>query len=587
MRDGRIAELKAKAESEPDNIDAWFKLGKYAADRYIVGVSEEAIAKVLKHRPADPDVLALLGKILNRRRDLDRAKEVYTQALDLAPENLELLTGLGVVFSNNMEHEKGLEWMYKALEIDPGYPWAVHAAKSILDRVGKEKESKSLLERALKENPESPLISILYAIDLKNGGRLEESEEYTERALKNLFQTNIEERTRTIRMLHEIDGNLTLEYGTKALEKDPDNIDVLISVSGQSHRKNPEKTIKNLEDVLSWDSDNIRVKMQLLGVYLQTGHIAEGMRLKEEVTQNKPADKFLSQVDWRFSQVLRVRSLLKKGQIEKAKQNLEKFMSDVPLEDVASIALFALDLRVHGLEEESEKIFAQAKKKAKSNRDQILVLLVENLGDQNYHSIAEALNEYVKIEEPPPLFYAVLGRVQAYLDDSDAQESLEIAANEGTHDSMILLASLLRREGKRGEAESLLNQVLSSTEASPVDRARSLFGLDRRDEAIHLLEDVVEENPEEPIAWPLLALSRKNDGEDAVRTVARKRLKALMQHSDTEGTEDALDLGIPRAHVDRLTEKYMYGDLATELKRNYLRAQIAHLLEKYMTESLE
>lgn len=157
----RLQDLIKATEDDPENLDKWLKLGKFSADRFIVGNCEEALTKVAQARPNDPEVLGILAKFLNRRRKLTESEKVYLRALEIDPENLDLLTGLAVVYGNQGELEKAVSWFEKIFAMEQGYPWAVLAYSSTLESLGRNEQQMKILESAIKSNPESGLIHLL------------------------------------------------------------------------------------------------------------------------------------------------------------------------------------------------------------------------------------------------------------------------------------------------------------------------------------------------------------------------------------------------------------------------------------------
>ncbi len=608
----RLQELKRAVESSPDNLDKWYELGKYAADRFIVGISEKALAMIIRNRPDDPNILGLLAKALNRRRNLKEAEKIYKRAVELSPDNLELLTGLAVVYVNGADLAKGEELFRKVLYLDPGFPWAVHGYLHNLEMNGRIDEIEPLLRTAIKSNPDSPLLNVNYSNYLKKMGDTRgEYNDFLQKALETIVDADPEEQSRTLRVLLGMSRSDAFKYSGLLLEKDPDHLDILMTHAQALSATEPEKGRKMLEDALAGDPENVRLMMVLMGVYLRAGNLAAAMKLKERVDKSQPEGGITALVDLvmsdsdtgglltsrskrerylkatgelieRFPAMLSIHmqhivALCIIGRVEDARAHALRVIKEVPQKDFVQVLRFGLLLRTMEMFSDAGQVLEAAEHLATTKKDKLLVKLVGDIDHERYSCIVETIEEYLEGQEGEPRLYGILGRAQKYVSHPDAAGTIETAAELGQYDSKILLASILKRDEDDIRAKNLLGSVLQSPDATQLEKARALIGLDNREEAVSVLESHLEENPADLLGWDLLFMLKRNEGEGAVRAVVRRRLQAISitgQNSHEETIQSLVAGEIVEAEVD----KVFSGILAGEIKKQLLRTQIESLL---------
>ncbi len=606
----RLHKLKRDAEEDPENLDKWYSLGKYAADRFIVGVSEEALVKVVKERPHDPEVLALLGKALNRRRKLAEAEKIYKKALEMDSENAELLTGLAVVYGNLGEMNKSIEYYQRSLAIDPGYPWTVHAYKHTLESVGKPDEIESMLRKALDANPESALVSLSYAVYLRENGKASESQKYVDAGLKALEHADPEEQSRAVRILQDISQDVMKEYGTRLLEKDPDNVDILISVC---IAEGDSEAVNRLKDALDNDPRNMRIVPALMALFLKTGNMAGVMEMKAKIEAESPEDALMELVDMTLSRgdigglltseekrakyvestrkvlqrfpgslflnLQHIRALLADNRRDEAQEHVKKVIENLPTKDIGLLLSFGLVLKQNYMIEEANTVFSKASERANTPLELLYVNLVEHVEVEHYTKIMDLIESYLEREEGTPQLYAILGRAQCYAGNQEAKRTLQIAADSRQYDSMILLASMLQKDQDTIQSTKLLQEVLNAEDAKSLDKARSLLGLGKDSEAIETLERFLEDNPLELLGWQILILARQKEGEAAVKTTAKRMFEAGNLERDPNNPE----ISLQSIQFDELAKAYagevMSGAAAGKIKHQ-LMVRLVHSLMK-------
>ena len=129
-------------------------------------------------------------------------------------------------------------------------------------------------------------------------------------------------------------------------------------------------------------------------------------------------------------------------------------------------------------------------------------------------------------------------------------------------------------------ATKLLETVVSSDDSTIIEKARALLGLQRSDEAINLLEDEVRNNPLDLLAWHILIMAKRKDGEVAVRGIVKSMLEAGNVLSDPTTPNDSFQ----SLKLDDAAKEYashvMNGIIAGNVKHMLMGHQITSYLVK-------
>ncbi|MHA1927305.1 MAG: hypothetical protein ACTSV2_01865 [Candidatus Thorarchaeota archaeon] len=611
MGQTKLQEMKRAVDADPENLDKLLELGKYAADRFIVGVSEESLLKVARHRPDDPEVLALLAKVLNRRRKLSESEKVYRHALEISPDSPELLTGLGVVNGNLGNLEECKKWLGKALDVDPGYSWAVHAMNHSLGLMGHKGEIESVLKRGIEANGESALILINYSMYLLEKGATNEYQRYLDKGLNALFQAGPEEQSRALIILVQKKPGIVIEYGERLLKEDPDNSSIVLPICMVKGQIKPDEVIVELKKELQKDPHNMRLMSGLMATLLHAKDIAGAMELKARMTADAPEDGILELVDMVLTRtdigglitsekvraryiestynVLQrfpvsiaahfnyIRALMADQRTEEASAQIQYIRDNIPIEDSQSAHLFGLLLQQSNMHREAEDVFKQARDLAETPFESLFLSLNQLSVKEKYSDISVLIEDFMITEKAEPGVYAILGRVQSYIEHPDAQRNLQIAADGNQYDAMILLASLVRKDIDPVRASKLLQDVIGAEDADKFHKARALLGMNKPAEGIKLLEEIIAEDPTDILSWNLLILARKSEGIDVVKSLVKKMLDSTSSRDESAGSKDYIQSTKIDEVVDRFANEVKIGELAGSIKSQILNRQIIAL----------
>lgn len=98
----QIASLRAVVQREPNNADAWVKLGNMCFDANMPDDAITAYEKSLALRPNDPNVLTDLGTMYRAKGQFEEALKRFQHAAELDPKHLNSRFNLGVVYFNDL-----------------------------------------------------------------------------------------------------------------------------------------------------------------------------------------------------------------------------------------------------------------------------------------------------------------------------------------------------------------------------------------------------------------------------------------------------------------------------------------------------
>ncbi|PLX48913.1 MAG: hypothetical protein C0613_09300 [Desulfobulbaceae bacterium] len=117
---GAIAELEQLVAREPDNYEAWVRLGNNYFDTNQSAKAIVAYDKALAINSASPDVWTDLGIMYRRTGQFDRALESFDEAARRDPAHLMSRFNKGIVLLNDLQNTDGAiaAWQ-EVLTIDP------------------------------------------------------------------------------------------------------------------------------------------------------------------------------------------------------------------------------------------------------------------------------------------------------------------------------------------------------------------------------------------------------------------------------------------------------------------------------------
>jgi tetratricopeptide (TPR) repeat protein len=284
-----MAELLVEAEDNPGNFEYWFELGKFAIDRYVIGIGLEAMRKADSLSPDNPDVLDYLGRALNRARELEEAARVYQKALKITSEMPSLWAGYAVVSSHLGKMSRSLECFRKSVELDPGYPWGVFGYTTHLGLSPQRGQIVPILKRAVEVNPDSgqlwmSLSNMMSLFGDPEGGRVA-----LEEAIRRIADSPPDEHRRALSLMMNTErADDAVQIAREIIKKDPDNLGVYGPVITWCADNDPEEGKKLLDYALSIDPNNSSIKPDGVKLLMKAGDIPGAFRMLDSIKQEMP-----------------------------------------------------------------------------------------------------------------------------------------------------------------------------------------------------------------------------------------------------------------------------------------------------------
>jgi len=115
-----ILALEKEVAANPDNVEAWTRLGHIYFDTNMVKKAIHAYEKSLELNPADPNVWTDLGVMYRRNGEPSRALDAFNHAIKLNPRHEQSHFNKGIVLLYDMKDKKAArEAWEELLRINP------------------------------------------------------------------------------------------------------------------------------------------------------------------------------------------------------------------------------------------------------------------------------------------------------------------------------------------------------------------------------------------------------------------------------------------------------------------------------------
>lgn len=112
--------LKEVLAREPDNRDAWVRLGHYYFDADQPMNAVDAYTKALELNGSDPDVLTDQGVMYRRLGWFEKAIDNFNRAAALNPRHQQSLYNLGIVYRYDLQDfDRAIEAWNRFVALDP------------------------------------------------------------------------------------------------------------------------------------------------------------------------------------------------------------------------------------------------------------------------------------------------------------------------------------------------------------------------------------------------------------------------------------------------------------------------------------
>ncbi len=335
----RIAELLVMADDDNKNAQKWFELGRFAVDRYVIGIGLQAMRNAADLDPNNVEILDYFARALNRARELNEAVEVYERALGIDPSRASLWAGYAVVQGHIGNLRKSSEYFKKAVEMDPGNAWGVFGHSTHMGLSGQRNAIIPLLNRAVEANPASGQLWMYLSDMLRMFGDTEGSRVALAEAIARMKDSHPDEHRRGLSMMVRSErSSEAIRIAREIIKEDPDNLGVYGPMISWCADNDPIEGKKLLEYALKLDPNNSSIKPDGAKLLMKTGDIRGAFNMIESIRQDMPnspvADALLATLTHEYMPAkeqlddipLALEFLLKK--IDSSQSLIEKFELD-------------------------------------------------------------------------------------------------------------------------------------------------------------------------------------------------------------------------------------------------------------------
>ena len=186
------------------------------------------VEETLENRNDDPNLYLALSTLYEEAEDLDSSVYVLERGLEILPGNTDIKYRLGFILEKTGDYEKAIALMRSILEIDPENAEAMNfIGYTYADRGIHLDEAEKLILEALRLKPGSGHIMDSLGWVYFRQERYNQALEYLEKAFE--LMTNDPVVAEHLGQAYEKTGqpDQAIEMYRKALEKDPDNEDII------------------------------------------------------------------------------------------------------------------------------------------------------------------------------------------------------------------------------------------------------------------------------------------------------------------------------------------------------------------------
>ncbi len=479
----------------PGDFEILFQLGRAAARAQHYDRAIRALETALKFRPGDVDVLLELGKVCAARQDFVRAVFFLAQARQKAPGDADILLLMARAAEDAGYYEDSAKAYDDYLRLRPGDDATRRdRARAYGHTDTRRDEARKELAWYLARYPKDPLGHYIYAQVFWHDEPQESLAHLSEAARLDPNSATIRySRGWMLQRNGQMAESLADLEAARRLAPESARIPDLIGLAHLALERHAEAE-KAFREALAKDPDDPEVVMHLGRTLMAAGREEEAQVYLEKYRKIRPPGRpvYRKQLG-----MIELATLTAREQRERAIGHLRREASGHPDHPEYQLHLSSL-LLADGREEEALREFRvlltlNADSKVWEDAGSVL------LSSGEYELAREFLQRAV--EERPA---ARLELATALLYVNGPQVALQylekIPAEELTGDGLLLKASILEATGRRAEALTTLDQGLSQASRRPsvVQRAALLLlRLDRKDDALSLLERTIRSNPDD------------------------------------------------------------------------------------------
>jgi putative PEP-CTERM system TPR-repeat lipoprotein len=526
--------LRKYLESNPNDVYARKLLAQTLLKSSQPADAAAALAPVLNDSTQDPQLLALAGESYMQVRDFDKASAYLEKAAALAPKAAAVRTSLGLSRLGQGNNEKGLSELELATTLDPKSGQAAMALVQTelnLKHYDKALAAVQSLEKQQGDNPQvHNLKGIVYMMKGDNANARAAFDKAVE--LQPTFFPAVTNLSRLD--LQDNKPEVAKQRFEKVLEKDKNNYGAMAALGELALlQKHTDEATSWFEKASNANPDAVAPAVKLGMHYLHTNQPQKALTLARKYLTANPTNPDLLELQGQAQVASKDPSA--------ALETYSKLVNVLPKSAPAQLRLAS----VHMLLKNEAAAAADLKRAVELQPDFIPARLAQIELALRSHRNDDALalaRQVQKLNDKLPVGYAVEGDVLMVQNKpAQALPAYEKALSISKSPEMLVkIVQVMTMSGKGKEAQARAAQWLKE---HPNDALVSMFLADRSlaskdfKPAISLLENVLKQNPNNPVALNNLAWAYQQEKDPRALGTAEQAFKVA---GDNPGVMDTL-----------------------------------------------
>jgi putative PEP-CTERM system TPR-repeat lipoprotein len=526
--------LRKYLESNPNDVYARKLLAQTLLKSSQPADAAAALAPVLKDSTQDPQLLALAGESYMQVRDFSKASAYLEKAAALAPKAAALHTSLGLSKLGQGDQAKGLSELELATTLDPKSAQASMAL--VQTEMGLKHYDKALAaaQAIEQQQPDNPQVyNVKGAVYLVKGDMASARAAFEKAvALQPTFFPAVTNLARLD--LQDKKPEAAKQRFERMLEKDKNNYGAMAALGELALlQKHPEEATSWFEKGSNANPDAVVPAIRLGTHYLHTNQAPKALTLARKFLVENPTNPDLLELQGQAQVAAKDPSA--------ALETYSKLVNVLPKSAAAQLRLAG----VHMLLKNDPAAADDLKRAVELQQDFIPARLAQVELALRTGRTDEALaqaRQLQKLNDKLPVGYAVEGDV-LLLQKKPAQalpayeKALAISKSP---EMLVKIMQVMSMNGKEKEAQARASQWLKEHPNDPMISMyladRSLASKDFKP-AIALLEGVLKQNPNNPVALNNLAWAYQQEKDPRALNTAEQAFKLA---GDNPGVMDTL-----------------------------------------------
>jgi putative PEP-CTERM system TPR-repeat lipoprotein len=516
--------LRKYLEANPNNLHARKLLAQALLKSAQPADAVAALAPALKEPTQDPQLLALAGESYMQAKDFSKATSYFEKATALAPKAAVLHTSLGLSRLKQGDNDKAVSELELAASLDPKSPNAGIAlvqAELNLKHVDKALAAAQALE---KQQPDNAQVQNLKGVVYLAKGDQTAARAAFEKAVA-LAPTFFPAVTNLARLdMQDKKPEAARKRFEAVLEKDKNNFGAMAALAElATSQGKPDEATTWLEKANAGSPDKVAPALALGAHYLRTKQPAKALTLARKALANNPTNADLLDMQGQAQ--------LASNDGNGALETYSKLVNVVPKSALAQMRLSS----AHAALKNDAAAADDLKRAVEVQPDFVQARVAQVELAARRGNIDEALGFARQAQKQPgpaaALGYVLEGDVQV----SQKKPALALPAYQKAYELsqapqvLLKLAAVMQQSGKADQAQALVAQFQKQHPGEP---ASALFLAEKQladkhyKPAIALLEPVVKQAPNNPVALNNLAWAYQQEKDPRALATAEQALKA-------------------------------------------------------------